>query len=182
MKLVASTHLFHIVLFLWQTDFPCRGRSYLSNFLLSGAAQAGKKTLAEMLGGSIRQTQIKAEPPRPRLCTPGQGFSFKTSILRIPLPSPGLAPLWNSHTWPSAYSLRCRGESMNSREAAPDESPGEVMLASNLLTAAEYLSASPWDSVELLGIALLRIPAWAPAWWGKGLSRLSWILTKSTPS
>lgn len=60
---------------------------------------------------------------------------------------------------------------MNSREAAPDESPGEVMLASNLLTAAEYLSASSWNSMELLGIALLRIPAWAPAWWGKGLSR-----------
>lgn len=50
---------------------------------------------------------------------------------------------------------------MNSREAAPDESPWEVMLVSNLLMAAKYLSASSWDSVELLGIALPRIPAWA---------------------
>lgn len=57
---------------------------------------------------------------------------------------------------------------MNFREATPDESPGEVILASNLLTAAKYLSASSWDSMELLGIALLRIPAWAPAWRGVG--------------
>lgn len=56
---------------------------------------------------------------------------------------------------------------MSSREAPPAASPGEVMLAPQPPGRRWVYPHPQGTAEELLGMALLRIPARAPVWWGK---------------